>query len=195
MRIEQLEIEGAYLVTPRVHSDERGSFFEWFKAPAFEESVGHPLTLAQANCSVSSQGTVRGIHYCDVPPGQAKYVACLSGAVLDVIVDVRVGSPTFGASSSVVLAAAEPRLVYLSEGLGHGFVAREPTSVVVYLCSTTYNPTAEREVNPFDPELGIDWGVAREQALLSAKDAAAPSLEAARSQGLLPDYTVCREYL
>lgn len=195
MRIEQLEIEGAYLVTPRVHSDDRGSFYEWFKAPSFAEAVGHPLTLAQANCSVSAQGTLRGIHYCDVPPGQAKYVACLSGSVLDVIVDLRVGSPTFGESSAVTLAAREPRLVYLSEGLGHGFVALEPTSVVVYLCSTTYNPTAEREIDPFDRHLDIDWGVSKEQALLSAKDAAAPSLDEARSRGLLPEYAQCREYL
>ncbi len=195
MRIEQLEIEGAFVMTPRVHADDRGSFYEWFKAPTFDEAVGHPLAMAQANCSVSAQGTLRGLHYCDVPPGQAKYVGCLAGSVLDVIVDLRLGSPTFGVSSQVVLAADEPRMVYLSEGLGHGFVALEPTSVVVYLCSTTYNPTAEREIDPFDAQLGIDWGVSKEQALLSAKDAAAPSLEQAQRAGLLPDYAVCRDYL
>lgn len=188
-------IEGAYVLTPRVFGDERGAFFEWFKEDPFTAAVGHPLTMAQANCSVSSQGTLRGIHYSDVPPGQAKYVTCLSGAIRDVIVDLRVGSPTFGRWEAVEMAAGNPRMVYLSEGLGHGFVALEPASVVVYLCSTMYNPQAEHEVDPFDPTLGIQWGVTRDQAVLSAKDAAAPSLGQAQSLGLLPDYQACREYL
>lgn len=195
MEIEQLEIEGAFVVTPRVFGDDRGEFYEWFKADPFAEGVGHPLTLAQANCSVSSKGTLRGIHYSDVPPGQAKYVACLSGAVLDVIVDLRVGSATFGQWVSVQMAASAPRLVYLSEGLGHGFIALEPASVVVYLCSTTYNPSAEHEIDPFDPVLAIDWGVSKEQTVLSAKDAAAPSLLEAQRAGSLPDYQICRSYL
>lgn len=123
MQIEELPIEGAYVITPTQHGDSRGLFFEWFKSPIFTDAVGHPLTLGQANCSVSSKGTLRGIHYADVPPGQAKYVTCLSGAVVDIIVDIRVGSPTFGAWEAVALSTDSRRLVYLSEGLGHGFVA------------------------------------------------------------------------
>ncbi len=195
MQIEQLPIEGAFVITPQQHGDARGLFFEWFKAPAFTEAVGHPLSLAQANCSVSSAGTLRGIHFADVPPGQAKYVTCLSGRVLDVIVDVRVGSPTFGQWAGVELNTGSRQAVYLSEGLGHGFVALADNSTVVYLCSTTYNPTGEHEVYPFDPDLAIDWGLSREQASLSAKDAAAPSLQEAKAAGLLPDYVACRNYV
>lgn len=194
MQIEQLSIDGAYVITPQIHGDSRGMFFEWFKAPAFSQAVGHDLTLAQANCSVSSKGTLRGIHYADVPPGQAKYVTCLSGAIVDIIVDIRVGSPTFGTWEAVELSTASPRMVYLSEGLGHGFVALEDNSTVIYLCSTTYNPTGEHEVDPFDPAIGIDWGISKEQASLSAKDAAAPSLAQAQERGLLPDYEVCRRF-
>lgn len=194
MLIERLSIEGAWVVTPRQHADDRGVFFEWFKQPVFAEANGHSLSLAQANCSVSSAGTLRGIHFADVPPGQAKYVMCTSGRVLDVVVDIRVGSPTFGQWTSVELDTVHRRAVYLSEGLGHGFVAVEDASTVIYLCSTAYNPAHEREINPFDTDLAIDWGVTAEQASLSDKDAAAPGLLAARDAGLLPDYATCRDY-
>lgn len=194
MQIEHLGIEGAFVVTPRQHGDDRGLFLEWFKAPAFADAAGHDLTLAQANCSVSSAGTLRGIHFADVPPGQAKYVVCMTGRVLDVIVDIRVGSPTFGQWEAVQLDTVERRAVYLSEGLGHGFVALEDGSTVVYLCSTTYNPAAEHEIDPFDADLGIDWGISRDEASLSAKDASAPGLRAAREAGLLPDYEQCVQY-
>lgn len=194
MLIEPLQIEGAWTVTPKLHGDDRGLFFEWFKAPTFSGSIGHGLTLAQANCSVSAAGTVRGIHFADVPPGQAKYVTCLSGRVRDVVVDVRVGSPTFGHWEAVELNTDTRRAVYLGEGLGHGFVALEDNSTVVYLCSTTYNPTGEHEVHPFDPDLGIDWGIGAGQAALSVKDAGAPGLRQARDGGLLPVYEQCVGY-
>lgn len=194
MLVEPLSIEGAWVVTLEQHGDERGMFYEWFKAPVFAGAAGHEFSLAQANCSVSAAGTVRGIHFADVPPGQAKYVTCMGGRVVDVVVDVRVGSPTFGRWEAIELSADTRRAVYLSEGLGHGFVALEDGSTVVYLCSTTYNPAAEREVQPFDAALGIDWGITREQAALSAKDAAAPGLQAAQAQGLLPVYARCVDY-
>lgn len=195
MDFEQLAIDGAYVLTPAVHGDDRGLFYEWFKAPAFGQAVGHALTVAQANCSVSAAGTLRGIHFADVPPGQAKYVTCLAGRILDVVVDLRVGSPTFGQWESVELGPQTRRMVYLSEGLGHGFVALEDGSTVVYLCSTTYNPASEHEVDPFDPDLAIEWGIDRAQASLSAKDAAAPSLRDAQAAGLLPEYGACRDYV
>ncbi len=192
MEFTRLSIEGAFVATPAIHADSRGHFFEWFKAPLFAEAVGHDLSLAQANCSVSARGTLRGLHFADVPPGQAKYVTCLAGNVLDVIVDLRVGSPTFGTWESVELSSSQPRMVYLAEGLGHGFVARADASTVVYLCSTAYNPAAEHEVDPFDPDLGIDWGITRDEADLSAKDAAAPSVKAALAAGLLPEFASCQ---
>jgi dTDP-4-dehydrorhamnose 3,5-epimerase len=191
MQAEQLPIEGAWVFTPRIHGDDRGAFLEWFKDPAFRGSAGHGLNLAQANCSVSAKGVLRGIHFADVPPGQAKYVTCVKGSVLDVIVDIRVGSPTFGAWTSVLLDDRERRAVYLSEGLGHGFCSLEDGSTVVYLCSEGYNPEREHEVNPLDPAIGIDWPLDGAAPELSAKDAAAPRLAEAAEAGLLPTWEEC----
>jgi dTDP-4-dehydrorhamnose 3,5-epimerase len=194
MEIVPLSIEGAWQITPKQHGDDRGLFLEWFKESVFTDVVGHGFELAQANCSVSSAGTLRGIHFADVPPGQAKYVTCLAGAVMDVIVDIRVGSPTFGEWTSVTLDAVDRRALYLSEGLGHGFVARADNSTVAYLCSEPYSPTGEHGVNPLDPELGINWRIPRDQMQLSAKDVAAPSWAEAVESGILPKYAECLSY-
>ena len=141
---------------------------------------GHraPLHLAQANCSVSSAGTLRGIHFAQLPPSQAKYVTCLHGAALDVVVDLRVGSPTFGQWDSVLLDDVDRRAVYLPEGLGHAFMALEDHTVVTYLCSAPYAPGREHGIHPLDPDVGIDWPTtARDGSplapLLSPKDDAA----------------------
>jgi dTDP-4-dehydrorhamnose 3,5-epimerase len=181
---------GAYEFTPRQFGDDRGVFLEWYKSSVFREAVGHELTLAQANNSVSARGTLRGIHYADVPPGQAKYVYCTRGAVLDVVVDIRVGSPTFGAVDSVLLDDVDRRTIYLAEGLGHAFCALVDGSSVAYLVSTPYNPSAEHEVHPLDPALDLPWPKDVEP-LLSAKDAAAPTLAEAAERGLLPSYDAC----
>ena len=192
MKIRPLTVEGAYEVSPVQHTDTRGTFLEWYRFDTLAAAVGHPLELAQANMSVSARDVVRGIHFADVPPGQAKYVVCVSGAVLDVVVDLRTGSPTYGQWESVRLDDVDRRAVYLTEGLGHGFCAMSDRATVVYLCSTTYRPGHEHAVHPMDPELGIAWPTAT--PLLSAKDAAAPSLAQARVSGLLPEYDTCRTY-
>ena len=114
-------------------------------------------TLAQANCSVSAAGVLRGIHFSDVPPGQAKYVTCVRGAALDVVVDIRVGSPTFGQWDSVLLDDVDRRQIYLAEGLGHAFMSLADDTTVVYLCSTGYAPGREHGVHPLDPAIGIEW--------------------------------------
>ena len=194
MQAEPLPIEGAWVFTPRIHGDERGSFLEWFKDSSFTRTVGHGLNLAQANASVSAKGVLRGIHFADVPPGQAKYVTCVKGAVLDVIVDVRVGSPTFSHWTSVLLDDRERRAVYLSEGLGHGFCSLEDGSTVVYLCSEGYNPSREHGVHPFDPAIGIQWPLSRVDTELSARDSVAPTLAQAVAAGLLPDHAACKAY-
>lgn len=194
MDISPLQIEGAWVMTPRHFADARGVFHEWFKHEALAEVVGHRLTFAQANCSVSGAGVIRGIHFADVPPSQAKYVTCFAGAIVDVVVDIRVGSPTFGQWEAVRLDATNGRAVYISEGLGHAFVALEPGSTVSYLCSTPFTPGRERGVSPFDPAIGIDWGIAPERAVVSEKDRVAPSLAEARDQGLLPDHEACLEF-
>lgn len=140
MKVNPLGIEGAWEFVPQQHGDARGLFLEWYKVERMEEAVGHPLALKQGNLSVSAAGVVRGIHFADVPPGQAKYVTCVRGAVLDVIVDVRVGSPTFGRWETVRLDDQDRKAVYLSEGLGHGFCALTDDATVTYLCSEGYAP-------------------------------------------------------
>lgn len=192
MQRRDLAIADAFELTPRVFPDDRGLFLEWYRAEDLTEAAGHPLDLAQANCSVSRRGTLRGIHFADVPPGQAKYVTCLSGAVLDVAVDIRVGSPTFGRWDSVRLDTTDRRAIYLGEGLGHAFLALTDEAVVTYLCSTGYNAGAEHGVHPLDPALGLPWP-ADARPLLSDKDERAPTLAQAAEQGLLPAYDVCLE--
>ena len=189
MKIRPLTIEGAWEVTPVQHGDPRGLFLEWYRFDHLAAEVGHPLRLAQANMSVSARGVVRGVHFADVPPGQAKYVTCVRGAVLDVVVDIRVGSPTFGRWEGVRLDEVDRRAVYLSEGLGHGFCALTDDATLVYLVSEPYNPTGEHTVHPLDPDLGIDWPAGSPQ--LSARDAAAPGFADATASGLLPVYATC----
>jgi dTDP-4-dehydrorhamnose 3,5-epimerase len=190
VQVDELKVPGSWVFTPRQFPDPRGVFLEWFKASVVEEAVGHRLALAQANHSVSSRGTTRGVHFADVPPGQAKYVYCTRGAVLDIVVDIRVGSPTFGVSDAARLDDVDRRGVYLSEGLGHAFVALTDEANVTYLCSEPYNPTGEHGVHPLDPalELPLPDGI---EPLLSDKDAAAPTLAEAQEQGLLPQYDEC----
>jgi|SRR5579862_4634168 len=188
--MDALDIEGAWVFTPRIHADRRGSFLEWFRNAEIRAVLGRGLPVAQANCSVSARGVVRGIHFADVPPGQAKYVSCMSGAILDVVVDLRVGSPGFGRWAAVPLDAQSRRSVFIAEGLGHAFVTLSDEATVLYLCSTPYAPGREHGVHPLDPDLGIDWP-GSVGAILSDKDAAAPSLAEARSSGLLPDYRDC----
>ncbi len=186
MDIRPLPIEGAWEITPRQFPDSRGMFAEGFRADRLAEHIGHTLTVKQTNISVSVAGAVRGIHYADVPPSQAKYVTALHGVFLDIIVDVRVGSPTFGQWTSVQLDTVDRRAVYLSEGLGHCLVC-VADGTALYLCSEVYNPAGERGITPLDPTvaLALPPGLV---PVLSDKDTAAPTLQAAQEAGLLPDY-------
>ena len=179
-------IEGVWEFLPIVRPDERGVFLESFKGSVFEEAVGHPLDLKQMNISVSRAGTVRGIHFADVPPGQAKYVQCFTGRILDVVVDIRVGSPTFGQWDAVELDDVQRNGLYVAEGLGHAFCALSDSATIGYLCSEPYAPTREHGIMPLDPELGLPWPDAG--VVLSARDEAAPTLAEALAAGLLPDH-------
>ncbi len=185
--MKSLGIDGAWVFTPRIHHDSRGSFHEWFRGAEFLDHLGHRVPLSQANCSTSRQGVVRGIHFTEVPPGQAKYVTCVSGAILDVVVDIRVGSPSYGHWEGVRLDDESRQAVFLSEGLGHAFMAVSAEATVVYLCSTPYAPGLEHGVNPLDPAIGIAWPDDG-RVILSDKDAAAPTLAEAQRSGLLPGY-------
>jgi dTDP-4-dehydrorhamnose 3,5-epimerase len=192
MKITPLSVPGAWEVLPQQHGDPRGLFLEWYRSDRLAEAVGHPLDLVQGNLSVSAKDVVRGIHFAQLPPSQAKYVMCVRGAVLDLIVDLRVGSPAFGRWEFVRLDDEERRAVYLSEGLGHGFCALTDDATLVYGCSATFNSQREFSINPLDPELAVEWPTETPQ--FSARDAAAPSLAETRAAGLLPDYAACLEY-
>ena len=195
--MDSLSIDGAWTFTPRQFPDDRGAFLEAFRGEEFAADLGYRLEVAQVNCSVSRRGVIRGIHYADIPPGQAKYVSCVRGAILDVIVDIRVGSPSFGAWEAVRLDDAERRAVFVAEGLGHGFMALTDDATVMYLCSTGYMPGREHGLNPMDRDLGIEWpldSLGEADPVLSAKDAEAPSLSEAEAAGLLPRYADCLAY-
>jgi dTDP-4-dehydrorhamnose 3,5-epimerase len=190
MEIRQLAVPDSYALDLVSHGDARGRFTEWYRADILAEAVGFPLFLAQANHRVSARGVLRGVHFALVPPGQAKYVYCPTGRVLDVVVDVRVDSPTFGVSEAVLLDSEKPSAVYLSEGLGHAFVSLADGSSVTYLVSSPYAPDREFGVAPLDPDLALPWP-ADIELQLSDKDRAAPSLAEAREQGLLPTMEQC----
>lgn len=165
--------------------DDRGVFMESYRFDRLQEHVGHALTVRQVNTSVSQAGVLRGIHYADVPPGQAKYVTLTTGSAIDYVVDLRVGSATFGQWDSVLLDTVDRKAVYLAEGLGHAFVALEDTTTVSYLVSEVYNPIAERGINPLDPEIALE--LPKDLVLqFSPKDEAALSLRAASEAGVLP---------
>jgi dTDP-4-dehydrorhamnose 3,5-epimerase len=192
MDIVPLSIDGAWEITPKLHGDPRGLFTEFDRFDHLEAEVGHPLRLAQGNLSVSARGVVRGIHFADVPPGQAKYITCTRGAVLDVVVDIRVGSPTYGQWQGVRLEEETRKAVYIAEGLGHGFCALTDDATLTYLCSATYNPGHEHGIHPLDAELGIEWPA--EVPQLSERDTKSPSLAEAKDSGLLPSYEACVGY-
>ncbi|NCD19555.1 MAG: dTDP-4-keto-6-deoxy-D-glucose epimerase [Actinobacteria bacterium] len=200
MEFRELAVSGAWEITPRLIGDPRGIFLELFKEAVFVEATGRSLDLRQANCSVSAAGVVRGIHFAQVPPSQAKYVTCPKGAVLDYVVDIRVGSPTFGSWDSVLLDDIDRRAIFVSEGLGHMFVSLEDESTVVYLCSAPYAPGREHGVNPRCETLGIRFPeTARDGSPLtlelSDKDSAAPGLLEARDLGLLPGFEEQQAYV
>lgn len=192
--IGELGIPDVYVITPTQHRDARGVFLEWYRFDLLADVVGHPLQLAQANTSVSAKGVVRGIHFADIPPGQAKYVTVNQGAVLDIVVDIRVGSPTFGSWDSVQLDDGERKALYISEGIGHCFVALSEQATVSYLVSSTFNAEREHGITPLDPGLGIDFGLPEKHLLLSEKDLAAPTLAEAEKLGLLPSWYDARSY-
>jgi dTDP-4-dehydrorhamnose 3,5-epimerase len=194
VQIRELSIPDSYEITPKQFGDDRGVFLEWYRFDRLQEAIGHPLDLRQANTSVSARGVVRGIHFADVPRGQAKYVTAPHGAVLDFVIDIRVGSPTFGRWDSVLLDDIDRRAIYLAEGLGHAFVALTEGATVSYLVSDTFNPAAEHGIDPLDPRIGLVFPSEAGEPQLSAKDLEAPSLEEAAEQGLLPTWEDMTRY-
>ena len=194
MQIRELSIPDAYEITPVQHADDRGLFFEFYRFDRLEEAVGHSLDLKQGNTSVSRRGSVRGIHFADIPPSQAKFVMAPRGAVLDFVIDIRVGSPTFGAWDSVLLDDTDRRAIYVAEGLGHCFVALTDDATVSYLVTDVYNPGREHGINPLDGDIALEFPVPAEELLLSPKDTDAPGLLQAKESGLLPTWDAARAF-
>jgi dTDP-4-dehydrorhamnose 3,5-epimerase len=186
MEITPLEIEGVWVAESPIWSDDRGFFREWFKSEDLKTATGRDFGIEQANISLSSSGTLRGIHYSIAPRGQAKWVTCVSGAIKDVIVDIRPGSPTFGNWVEVELRGDSGKAVLISEGLGHGFIALEDNTAVAYLVSTPFSPSHEYEINPLDKKIAINWGTHISDFKISDKDLNAPSLLERLNEGKLP---------
>ena len=194
MQIRELSIPDSYEITPILRGDDRGVFLEWYRFDLLEQAIGHPLILRQANTSVSRRGVVRGVHFADLPPGQAKYVTATRGAVLDYVVDIRVGSPTFGQWDSVRLDDVERKAIYLGEGLGHAFVALTDDATVSYLVTDTFNAQREHGINPLDPDVALVFPAEAGELVLSPKDTDAPSLSEAAASGLLPTWADTRAF-
>jgi dTDP-4-dehydrorhamnose 3,5-epimerase len=186
MELTPLGIDGAWLAESPVWSDDRGFFREWFKSEDVEAATGREFGIEQANISLSSAGTLRGIHYSIAPRGQAKWVTCVSGSIQDVIVDIRPESKTFGQWIDVELKGDSGKAVLINEGLGHGILALEDNTAVAYLVSTRFSRTDEFEINPLDEKIGIKWGMDLSSLKISAKDKIAPTLAERLAEGKLP---------
>lgn len=188
-RIRPLEIPGALLIEATGSADERGGFFEYLRA-ADLQTAGCDLKVAQISCSVSIRGALRGVAVTAVPPAQVKVVACVAGEVLDVAVDLRAGSPSFGTWHAERLGQDRRAALILPPGVGHAFLSLADGSAVVYLLSHPNELRLERRVNPLDPDIGIMWplGIA---PVMSPRDAAAPGLQESLDAGLLPSYSAC----
>ena len=186
MKLTPLGIDGVWLAESPVWSDDRGFFREWFKSDDIKRETGRDFGIEQANISLSSRGTLRGIHYSIAPRGQAKWITCASGSIKDVIVDIRPDSKSFGHWIEVELKGNSGKAVLISESLGHGFLALEDDTAVAYLVSTPFSPTDEFEINPLDQKIGINWGMDLSFLKISEKDKNAPSLEERLAGGKLP---------
>jgi dTDP-4-dehydrorhamnose 3,5-epimerase len=186
MELTPLGIDGVWLAESPVWSDDRGFFREWFKSADVKEATGREFGIEQANISLSSRGTLRGIHYSIASRGQAKWITCVAGSIKDVIVDIRPDSKTFGKWIAVDLLGSSGKAVFISEGLGHGFVALEDNTAVAYLVSTPFSPSDEFEINPLDEKIGINWGIDLSELKISGKDKKAPTLAERLSEGKLP---------
>jgi dTDP-4-dehydrorhamnose 3,5-epimerase len=193
MKAHPLKISGSWKIEFQKFEDNRGFFYESFKAEEFQKLFGRNFDIKQTNTSSSSKGSVRGIHYALVPPSQAKLVQCQRGSIKDYVIDIRIGSPTFGQFEELALDEKSASAVFIEEGLAHAFVALENNTVVTYYVSEKYNPEREKGINPFDKKLNVKWPDV--ELILSEKDKVALSLDQAKSEGLLPIFDDCKTFI
>lgn len=175
MNIIETDIEGVLILEPKVFTDARGYFFESYNKKAFDHEVGQ-INFVQDNESCSSRGVMRGLHFQRPPHAQAKLVRCVRGSVLDVAVDIRRGSPTFGRHVSCLLTEHNHRQFFIPRGFAHGFAVLSDTAVFQYKCDNYYCPEADGGISILDSTLEIDWGIALNEAILSEKDRHQPLL-------------------
>ena len=187
MEIEELAIKGAWIARSPIHMDERGYFREWFKPSETEDILGRSFSVQQGNVSCSNKGVLRGIHYSRAKEGQGKWITCVSGSIWDVVVDIRPASPTYKNWIGTQLSSEIGVALFISEGLGHGFISLEDNSTVAYLLTSKYSPEEEFEIHPLDPELGIVWPI--QNPSLSLRDATAATLQEQFSAGNLASAT------
>jgi dTDP-4-dehydrorhamnose 3,5-epimerase len=185
MKLTPLGIEGAWLAESPVWSDDRGFFREWFKADEVYAATGIEFPIQQANISQSKRGVIRGLHYSVALEGQAKWVTCVTGSLIDVIVDVRPNSSTYKNIEYINLTPQSGLSVLIGPGLAHGFETLEDGTSIAYLLTSKYSPEFEYAINPFDKDLSINWKVNKSDAVVSVKDLEAPSLEIAVDNNLL----------
>lgn len=176
MNIINTEFPGLFIIEPKVFEDPRGYFFESYSARHLEEK-GITTKFVQDNQSKSSYGVIRGLHYQLNPSAQTKLIRALEGTILDVVVDIRKGSPTYGKSYSIELSAENKKQFYIPQGFAHGFSVLSPTAVIMYKCDNFYDPKLEGGILYNDPELNIDWKIPADKVILSAKDGIHPTLK------------------
>ena len=193
MKTSALKISGSWIIEFQKFEDNRGYFYESFKEEDFRKQIGRQLSIKQTNTSSSSKGSVRGIHYALVPPSQAKLVQCQRGSIKDYVIDIRVGSPTFGEFEAIELGENSPTAIFIEEGLAHAFVALENNSIVTYYVSEKFNPEREKGINPFDKTLNVKWPDL--ELILSEKDKSAISLDEAKTKGILPLFDECKAFI
>jgi len=193
MKAQPLKISGSWKIEFQKFDDNRGFFYESFKEEDFKKLIGRNLNIKQTNTSSSSKGSVRGIHYALIPPSQAKLVQCQRGSIKDYVIDIRIGSPTFGQFEEIELDENSASAVFIEEGLAHAFVALENQTVVTYFVTEKYNPEREKGINPFDKTLNVKWPDL--ELIFSEKDKQAISLQEAKNQGLLPSFDECKKFI
>ena len=189
MHAKELKIKGSWEISLEQFIDNRGTFFESFRLNSLENIIGRKFDIKQSNTSTSRAGSIRGIHFAQVPPSQAKYIQCQNGSILDFVIDVRVGSPTFAQHVCIELDGKTPKAVFIEEGLAHAFIALEDETIVTYLVNQYYDPSNEKSINPLDTEISINWGNLNNY--ISEKDKNAKTLSEIRKLGHLPIYEDC----
>ena len=191
MDAKELKIKGSWEISLEHFIDNRGSFFESFRLNSLENIIGRKFDIKQSNTSVSRAGSIRGIHFAQVPPSQAKYIQCQKGSILDFVIDVRIGSPTF--AQHVELDSKTPKAIFIEEGLAHAFIALEDDTTVTYFVNQYFNPSNEKAINPLDTEISINWGNLK--YLISEKDKNASTLSEMKKLGHLPIYEDCLRHI